>query len=266
MTERLINSQSGSKKLYQQVAHAVGEAIRRGEHAPGSRLPSERELAETFGVSRPTVREAMVALEIQGFLEIRHGSGIHVTRIAPKSEGDGGLDLDVGPFELIEARRAVEAEAAALAAISITDAEIAELEHLLAEMERGSSVEHDPGAGPSEAERADRRFHVLIGQATRNSALVGVVEMLWDMRYRSPLCIEVLARAHAAGDRPRIGEHRAILNALIARDPKAARAAMREHLTRVIDGVLTATESDAVRRVQREAAARRDAYARRGAV
>jgi len=96
--------------------------------------------------------------------------------------------------------------------------------------------------------------------------LVGVVEMLWDMRYRSPLCIEVLARAHAAGDRPRIGEHRAILNALIARDPKAARAAMREHLTRVIDGVLTATESDAVRRVQREAAARRDAYARRGAV
>jgi GntR family transcriptional repressor for pyruvate dehydrogenase complex len=264
MIERPTSGSSDSKKLYQQVAHAVGEAIRRGDHAPGSRLPSERDLAEAFGVSRPTVREAMVALEIQGFLEIRHGSGIHVTRTAPKS--DGGLDLDVGPFELIEARRAVEAEACALAAISITDAEIAELEGLLAEMERGASDEHDPGSGPSEAERADRRFHVLIGRATRNSALAGVVEMLWDLRYRSPLCVEVLARAHAAGDRPRIGEHSAILRALIARDPKAARAAMRDHLTRVIDGVLAATESEAVRRVQREAAARRDAYARRGAV
>jgi GntR family transcriptional repressor for pyruvate dehydrogenase complex len=255
---------SGDRKLYQKVARALGEAIRRGDHPPGSRLPSERELAEVFGVSRPTVREAMIALEIQGFLEIRHGSGIHVTRATPKT--DGGLDLDVGPFELIEARRAVESEACALAAISITDAEIAELKQLLDRMEEGWPEPRAADAGPSDAELADRRFHVLIGQATRNSALAGVVEMLWDLRYRSPLCVEILARAHAAGVRPRLSEHGAIVKALSARDPKAARAAMRDHLNRVIDGVLAATENEDVRKVREVAAARRDAYARRGAI
>jgi GntR family transcriptional repressor for pyruvate dehydrogenase complex len=210
------------------------------------------------------VREAMIALEIQGFVESRHGSGVYVTHRA--SSLDGGADLDIGPFELTEARRAVEGEACALAATSITDAEIAELEATLHDLANETKAPAAAGADPSLAERADRRFHVLIARATRNSALVSVVEMLWDLRYRSPLCREMLARARASGDRPRLDEHREIFQALSARDPQAARAAMREHLTRVIDGLLAATESEAMQRVRQEAEVRRDAYRRRGAI
>jgi len=257
-----MSDDTGSKKLYQQLARSIADGIKGGDYPRGRRLPSERDLAEQFGVSRPTVREAMIALEIQGFVESRHGSGVYVTHRAPSL--DGGADLDIGPFELTEARRAVEGEACALAATSITDAEIAQLEatlHDLANETRGPA-----GVDPSWAERADRRFHVLIATATRNSALVSVVEMLWDLRYRSPLCREMLARARASGDRPRLEEHREIFQALKARDPQAARAAMRDHLTRVIDGLLAATESEAMQRVRKEAEVRRDAYRRRGAI
>ncbi len=253
-----------SKKLYQQVAGAVGEAIRRGEYAAGTRLPSERELAEKFGVSRPTVREAMIALEIQGFLEIRHGSGIHITAAAPKIEE--GADLDVGPFELTEARMALEGECCALAATAITDGEIAALNELLHQMATAVTAPGAPGSALRSEERVDRAFHLLIAEATRNAVLVKAIEMLWDLRYSSPLCVEVLGRAYDAGDRPRIDEHRRIVQALAARDPKASRAAMRDHLARVIEGLLITTENDTLRQAQEAAAARRDSFVRRASV
>jgi GntR family transcriptional repressor for pyruvate dehydrogenase complex len=207
----------------------------------------------------------MIALEIQGFVHARHGSGVYVTDSTPKVEG--GADLDIGPFELTEARRVVEGEVCALAAISITEDEVAELESILrdlAEETKAPASSADAGQGPGE--RADRRFHVLIAQSTRNSALVSLVETLWDLRYRSQLCREMLARARKAGDRPRLDEHNRIIQALAARDPQAARAAMRDHMTRVIDGLLSATESEAVRQARLETAARRDVYLRRGAI
>jgi GntR family transcriptional repressor for pyruvate dehydrogenase complex len=259
-----MSDDAGSKKLYQQLARSITDGIKGGDYPSGRRLPSERDLAEKFGVSRPTVREAMIALEIQGFVESRHGSGVYVTHRA--SSLDGGADLDIGPFELTEARRAVEGEACALAAMSITDPEIAELQTTLDALAKETTTPAQAADDPSWAERADRRFHVLIAQATRNSALVSVVEMLWDLRYRSPLCREMLARARASGDRPRLDEHREIFKALVARDPQAARAAMRDHLTRVIDGLLSATESEAMQRVRQEAAVRRDSYRRRAAI
>jgi GntR family transcriptional repressor for pyruvate dehydrogenase complex len=265
---RTMSDDPGSKKLYQQLARSIADGIKGGDYPRGRRLPSERDLAEKFRVSRPTVREAMIALEIQGFVESRHGSGVYVTHRA--SSLDGGADLDIGPFELTEARRAVEGEACALAATSITDAELAELETVLHDLANETTAPTGTPTGaqgdPSGGERADRRFHVLIAQATRNSALVSVVEMLWDLRYRSPLCREMLARARASGDRPRPEEHREIFQALAARDPQGARAAMRDHLTRVIDGLLAATESEAMQRVRQEAEVRRDAYRRRGAI
>jgi GntR family transcriptional repressor for pyruvate dehydrogenase complex len=252
-----MGQEADSNKLYQQVASKVAAAIRSGDYRRGRRLPSERELAEQFGVSRPTVREAMIALEIQGFVQSRHGSGVYVTDHTPKLGGDE--DLDIGPFELTEARRVLEGETCALAAISITEAEVAELDAILLELDREAG-----GSGPGD--RSDRRFHVMIAQATRNSALVTMVETLWDMRYRSPLCREMLSRARAAGDRPRLDEHRRIVQALAARDPHAARLAMRNHLTRVIDGLLVATEGEAVRKAREETAERRDAYLRRGSI
>lgn len=243
-----------TRKLYQQVAAAIAENVEAGRHRRGQRLPSERDLAEEFKVSRPTIREALLALELQGLVEARHGSGVYVTETTPDQAAQA--ELDIGAFELTEARILFEGEAAALAATAITDEDLAQLEQLLKAM----SAEN---AGPSCDEQADRAFHLTIAQATRNAAVVSVVEMLWDARHRSPLCRHMLERSRAAGEKPRIDEHRRLLDALRTRDPRQARAAMRGHLERVIEHLLAATELDAVERVRSEAAAQRNEYARR---
>ncbi|WP_044559827.1 FadR/GntR family transcriptional regulator [Azospirillum sp. B4] len=248
---------ANGQRLYRQVADAIAADIRQGVYGPGRRLPSERDLAETFDVSRPTVREAMITLEILGLVEARHGSGIYVTDQLPAQETTA--ELDIGAFELTEARRLVEGEVAALAATTITDGELAELTALLTEIGE-ENARHAVG------EKADRRFHLTIARASRNTALVGVVEQLWDMRYKSPLCMAMLDRARAVGDHPRVEEHQRIVHSLAARDPQAARAAMRDHLGRVIEGLLEATEMEAVQRARAEVAAKRDELRRRAGV
>jgi GntR family transcriptional repressor for pyruvate dehydrogenase complex len=246
-----------TRKLYRQVADSILAQIKSGEYEPGARLPSERDLAANFKVSRPTIREAMIALEILGWVDSRHGSGIYVTEHLP--EQVRADDLDIGAFELTEARRLFEGEAAALAATTITDAELAELVAILRDMIR-ENKRREPG------EMADRRFHVAIARATRNTAITTVVENLWDIRYRSPLCRHMLERARSVGVQPRIGEHRHILAALRKRNPKEARKAMRDHLARVIDGLLKATETEAVDGAKKKAVSRRNEYTRRLAV
>lgn len=246
-----------TRKLYQQVASAITDAIAAGRYPRGQRLPSERDLAEEFGVSRPTIREAMLALEIRGMVEARHGSGIYVTDAPPSQTA--ATELDIGAFELTEARALFEPEAAALAATTITEAELDALEEILDEM-----VEENAGAGGGE--QADRRFHVAIAQATRNAAIVSVIENLWDARYRSPLCRHMLGRARAVGVKPKIDEHRRLLDALRTRDPQQARRAMREHLERVIEALLAATELEALEKARTEVEAKRVEYARRRVV
>jgi GntR family transcriptional repressor for pyruvate dehydrogenase complex len=106
----------------------------------------------------------------------------------------------------------------------------------------------------SHDEVADRAFHVEIACTTNNDAMVLVIETLWDVRYRSPLCERMLARSRAAGVKPMIDDHRAILDAIAAHDGPRARRVMRDHLGRVIENLLQATELDGIRRVQAEAA------------
>jgi len=224
-----------------------------GKYKPGDRLPSERDLAAAFGVSRPTIREAMISLEIRGLAESRHGSGIYVADGAPTHEGGG--DLDIGAFELTEARRLFEGEAAALAATTIGEDGLEELERIVAEMV-------DENARKQQDWTADRRFHVAIARATRNTAIATVIEQLLDMRHKSPLCVYMLERARRGGVQPRVSEHRRILEALRKHDPKAARSAMRDHLARVIEDLLAATEPD-TRGAAAKATKRRYEYTRR---
>jgi len=242
------------QKLYQRVAAAITDAIQGGRYTPGARLPGERDLAEEFAVSRPTIREAMIALEIRGLIEARHGSGLYVTNTAPTDAAP--LELDVGAFELIEARILFEGETAALAATVMTEEKLARLESIVREMANSPNPD-------MRVEQADRRFHVEIAAATDNSAIRSVVEMLWDIRYRSPLCVHMFAKASREGINPRVGEHRAILDALSSGDPQVARAAMHGHLRRVIEDILAATEMEAVERARSEISARRSEIARR---
>jgi len=146
-----------TRKLYRQVADSIMALIKTGDYKPGSRLPSERDLAVAYKVSRPTVREAMIALEILGLVESRHGSGIYITQDPPAQMGAD--DLDIGAFELTEARRLFEGEAAALAATTITDEQLAELETIIADMIKENNRRQT-------GEMADRRFHVAIARAT----------------------------------------------------------------------------------------------------
>ena len=239
-------------RLYETIAGRIAADIADGAWEIGGRLPSERELAARYGVSRPTLREAVIALELDGLVEVRMGSGVYLRAREP-GVGAGG-EAGIGPFELLEARAAVESQTAALAAARIAPEEIARLEALLAEM----SVENDRDVDRSED--ADRRFHLTIAQASRNSALAALVEQLWDARNRSPQARRLFDRVRAAGVTPRIDEHAAILDALRAGDAADAAAAMRSHLDRVMDAVFTASESDAISEARARIDAQRQLY------
>jgi DNA-binding FadR family transcriptional regulator len=243
-------------KLYQRIAAAIAEGIEAGRWSPGTRLPGERDLAEEHKVSRPTIREAMIALEMKGWIEVRHGSGLYVAKRDGRNARADTLNLDVGAFDLTEARILFEGEAVALAAVSITDEQLAELEQLIEAMAAGESDE------PS-VMNADHRFHLVIAAATGNAAIRSVIEFLWDMRSKSPLAANMFARAKRGGITPRVEEHRPILDALKAHDPHAARAAMRRHLRGVVDDLLEATELEAIERARNENDARRDKVAQR---
>lgn len=244
-------------KLYQRVAASITEAIEAGRWAPGTRLPAERDLSEEFKVSRPTIREAMIALEMKGWIEARRGSGLYVTQRDHGPDGsEEALNFDIGAFDLTEARILFEGEAAALAAVTISEEQLSELETLLEQM-----AENDNN-GRSVMD-ADHRFHLAIANATGNAAIRSVIEYLWDLRTKSPLCATMFARAKRSGVTPRVEEHRPIVAALKAGDSHAARVAMRRHLRGVVDDLLEATELEAMERARNEIDTRRDDVTRR---
>jgi DNA-binding FadR family transcriptional regulator len=244
---------SEPRRLYEQIARTLTKAIADEEYGVGQRLPSERELAQRFEVSRPTVREAIIALELDGLVEVRVGSGVYVASRRPPGGREGAKDI--GPFELLEARRAIEGEAAAMAALRIDDEQIEQLAGLVAEM-RDDNRHNEILL----SEDADRRFHELIASATQNSGIIAAVKMLWDGRARSPQSHSADDKSRAQGNKPPVDEHNAILRALKRRDPEAARSAMHEHISRVIEDMLKVTEVEEIERARANAAEKRRRY------
>lgn len=241
---------AGQDRLYRELARKLLAALASGTYQVGDRLPAERELAIDYAVSRPTVREAIIALEVQGLVEVRVGSGAYVRRLPGAGDIPG---FNITAFELTEARLLFEGEAAALAATQITDGEIAELEALVREIA-------DENRRVGGTEQADRAFHVAIGRATRNTAIANTVEELWRLRSTSPESALLHAKARSANVKPVVDEHTAVLDALRAHDPAAARAAMRAHLSAVLDSLLFATEERAIAEARKAAEAKRARY------
>lgn len=241
------------RRLYEQISEKLARSIAEGKYEIGQRLPSERELAQTFGVSRPTVREAIIALELDGLVEVRLGSGVYVTNRQPPAGQEGAKDI--GPFELLEARRAIEGEACALAALRIDDEQLKQLSDLIARM-RVDNRQNEIRM----SEESDRRFHELIAESTQNSGIIAAVQMLWDARARSPQSHSLDDKGRARGLKPPIDEHTAIVRALKRRDPDAARAAMHEHISRVIEDMLNVTEVEELERARAVAAEKRRRY------
>lgn len=213
------------QRLYRHIAEQLRARIQQGEYTPGMRLPAERELAQRLGVSRPSVREALIALEVEGWVEVRTGSGVYVLDRLARTAAPAVPPGEWGPLELIRARRVVEGETAALAARQArrkdTDAMQRALQSMRDDAERGVM----PLAG-------DRAFHSAIVQACGNVVLTETVETFWDAR-NGPL-FERLGGYFETVDawRTAIAEHEAIVAAIRARDAEAARTAMQTHLDR----------------------------------
>ena len=212
-----------NRRLYRQIAEQLAGLIERGEYRPGERLPPERDLARQLGVSRPSVREALIALEVGGLVEVRIGSGVYVLQREAARPPAATLPEDSGPFELIAARSLVESECAALAAKHATRAQVRAIEDALDDM----AAEHGRGRMPL---GADREFHLRIAEASGNSALGLVVRTLWEQR-TGPL----FRRLEHHYDTPKLWqvamrEHRDIVAAIARHDATAARAAMRRHM------------------------------------
>jgi len=213
------------RRLYRQIADQLTMLITSGEFRRGQRLPSERDLALQLGVSRPSVREALIALEIQGLVDVRVGAGIFVAN-AEAQPAAVPINEGQGPFELLRARWLIEGEIAALAAREGTKEDFAQVRAAVEAMQQQAN-------NNKETVTADRDFHMRIAQATHNGALVSVVLYLWD-RGRGAMWQRMEQHFQTPEMRASaLKEHWAILSAIEARDAPKSRAAMRAHLRRV---------------------------------
>ena len=231
-------------RLYISVLNKMLSLMDSEEFPVGGRLPPERELAERFNVSRPTIREAIIALEVLNRVQVKTGSGIYV--LENRSTDGNNID-DISPWELTESRALIEGEAAALAATHITEKELKELKDSLHEMAEENA------AGDLAEGDADRKFHRLIAQATRNAMLVAVFDHMRQVRNNAPMVSRAYKAICEQYGTKRVEEHRAIYQALANRDAKAARAAMHQHFALILNKLIATTEAEKVERARKEA-------------
>lgn len=210
------------RRLYRQVADQLRKLIDDGEFAVGARLPTERELAMKLGISRPTVREALIALEVDGRVRIRVGSGIYVLP-APAEPAKTAPAPIAGPFELLNARAVFEGAVAEEVARVASAADLAAIDRVLDEM---AQAQHP---GPNSMV-LDRAFHTTLADILGNDAVTRVVGDLFDQRIHPYFAQLASYFENSDSWHSAMAEHREIRDCIAARDPAAARAAMRKHL------------------------------------
>ncbi|HBL55598.1 MAG TPA: FadR family transcriptional regulator [Candidatus Lambdaproteobacteria bacterium] len=217
-----------SQRRFEQVAEQISKLIKKGKLKPGARLPPERELAKQLEVSRPTVREAMIALEISGLVEVRVGSGIYVLETEKKNLklSNKIKDIGPGPLELIEARKEIEGNNAALAAQRIDAKCLEQLEQAVENMVQDNLVGAD----------GDREFHLLVAKATGNSVLETLTTYLWDQQQNSPMWTKLLELMQEKKLHTTIlDDHQSLLDSFRQKNSKEAQAIMRNHLNHARD-------------------------------
>ncbi len=240
-----------ARKLYVRIAESISETLMAGRYGPGDRLPAERDLAQHFGVSRPTMREALLALEVQGLVELRRSTGITVTRKGPRDALVS--DCDAGALALLQSRRLFEGEVAALAAVNATESSVAELARALRALDRPLG---------DDAEAPFRAFHERVAQLCANNVTTACVSNLWpapgaDLHLHRWLdaAARLVPGAWAASHEP-------VFAAVAARDPHAARNAMNgfgdlaiAHLRQAIQAAATEPAMPPAQRAARYGAA-----------
>lgn len=214
--------------LAEQIVRQLAGLIKSGDLKPGDRLPAERTLASEFGVGRPTLREALRALQLLGILDIRHGGGVFVAEWQPDTLfGPLHLFVSLQPHDLatiLAARKVIEGAVIEFVAVKIGDAHINRLEANLVALEELISARQSDESG-DEFNRLAQQFRDIIAEAADNPILVRAIMSL-DL-------LSAAARSRMSGrgtHEQLLRNHRKMLQALIAHDPVAARAALEAHI------------------------------------
>jgi DNA-binding FadR family transcriptional regulator len=219
-------------RLYRRIADLLSERIDQGVFPIGTTLPPERDLAQQLGVSRSSVREALIALEVAGKVSIRVGHGVQILEATPRPVYlDAAADIadaDVGPIQLMEVRRHVELKTAELAATNRSEDNLLRMRQAREVQALASSM------SAAQYRDGDRDFHVEIARASGNAAYAVLVATLWS--YRSKALFRKFEELLVDPDRPATTatEHDDIYQAIADKDPVAARLAMKRHLNAVI--------------------------------
>lgn len=227
-----------TRKIYEEIVEQLKDMLSRGELKPGDKLPSEREMAESLGVSRASVREALTALEAIGILDVRPGEGTYVkqTSIAVTFESLALiLAVERNPLaQMMEVRRVIETECAALAAQRATQEQLNRIEESLSQMKRAPTV--------TEAVAHDLHFHFAIAAATQNTILLRMMNTVADLMHHTFRQDREGLYARTGKERQITREHEAIWQAIRDRDPGLARQKMLEHINNIETGIRSQTE------------------------
>jgi len=219
------------KKISEEIVIQIKQLISKGELKPGDRIPSERELAAMLGVSRPSVREAIMVLDAMGFLDARQGGGTFVRALTESSIMDPLAKLvemrDPALLRsLAEVRMGLESWSASLAAQRATDADIAELRRLYAVMEKQA-------AGGGWDPDVDAEFHYAITAASHNSLQMHVLNSIHTL-FHTTIQVALMEFYRQEGHIQKLlTHHREIMEAIAAHQPELARQKMLEHLAMV---------------------------------
>ncbi len=231
-----------NEKLYQKIAAQYKQQIQSGQYAVGDMLPAERVISEQMDVSRTVIREAMIMLEVEGFVEVRKGSGIRV--ISQSGNSDKSSEIlspydefikTCGPFELLQARQLFESSIAEFAAIQATKKDLVEL------MKIQENAKDDDYLRDS---HWDQQFHIQLARCTQNSAIVHIAEMLCKNRENNPYWKKL--HEHIADNQISswCSEHDLIVQALIKGDSKAAKHAAWMHIENTKQMLFNASSDD----------------------
>lgn len=221
------------KKISEEIVEQIKALISRGELRPGERIPSERELGGMLGVSRPSVREALMVLEAMGFLESRQGGGTYVRALTEATLADplSKLIQEKNPrmlYALAEVRLGLESWSAYLAAKRAKDSEVAKLRDLYRVMEEQAK------GGGWDAE-IDAQFHYTITGATQNTVQMHVLDTIHSLFHTTIQVALTEFYRNEGYTELLLTQHREIMEAIADRDPERAREKMMVHLNMVLD-------------------------------
>jgi GntR family hexuronate regulon transcriptional repressor len=227
-----------TRRLYQQLAAELKRRIEGGVYPVGEKLPAERYIAEEMNVSRTVVREAIIMLEVEGYVEVRKGSGIHVISNQQKYLVVPGESLEFatsGPFELLQARQLIESNIAEFAATQVTKQDIVQLMEIQEQARKEDRFRDS---------QWDLKFHVQVALATQNTAMATIVEKMWAQRVSNPYWIKLHEHIDERSIASWCDDHDEILKALIRKDPHGAKLAMWQHLENTKQMLFNATTDD----------------------